>query len=229
MAQLTADRSTGQLYTCLDKRTVRVMSLRSPEDLTARARIRDAAMEVFAERGAKGATIRAIAQRAGVSPALLQHHFGTKEQLRAACDDHVLAYLRQGVVLGIDQGQLGRPDFSAEIYHSAPPVLRYLVRALVEESPGSRMIFDRIVELTTPYLKGRDDSLDPRLRAAVFVAMRLGLVVLSPQLTDAIGAELLSEEGARKVGAAMLDILDPQLFDATITDQARRAVRRDES
>lgn len=201
------------------------MSTRPPEDLTARARIRDAAMDVFAERGAKGATIRAIAERAGVSPALLQHHFGTKDQLRAACDDHVLAYLRQGVAAGIDQGQLGRPGFAAEIYHSAPPVLRYLVRALVDESPGSSMIFEQIVELTLPYLKGRDASLDPKVRAAVFVAMRLGTVVLGSQLSDVIGADLLSEPGARAVGAAMLDILDPQLFDGAIADQARRAVR----
>jgi AcrR family transcriptional regulator len=195
--------------------------------LTARARIRDAAMEVFAERGAKGATIRGIAERAGVSPALLQHHFGTKEQLRAACDDHVLAYLRQGVAVGIDEGQLARPGFASEIYHSAPPVLRYLVRALVDESPGSAEIFAAIVELTMPYLKGSDDSLDPRLRASVFVAMRLGTVVLGSQLSGVLGAEVLSEEGARKIGAAMLDILDPRLFDASIGDQARRIVKGD--
>ncbi|GAB3752435.1 TetR/AcrR family transcriptional regulator [Microlunatus parietis] len=201
------------------------MTVRPPEDLTARARIRDAAMEVFAERGWKAATVRAIAERAGVSPALLQHHFGTKEQLRAACDDHVLDYLRQGVTLGIDQGQLGRPAFSTEIHRSAPSVVRYLVRALVDGSPGSALIFERIVELTVPYLKGRDPNLDPKIRAAVFVAMRLGLVVLGPQLSTLLGTELLSEQGARTAGAAMLDIFDPELFDASITEQARQAVR----
>lgn len=182
-------------------------------------------MEVFAERGWKAATIRAIAERAGVSPALLQHHFGTKEQLRAACDDHVLDYLRQGVTLGIDEGQLGQPGFASEIYQSAPPVVRYLVRALVDGSPGSALIFERIVELTVPYLRARDDGVDPKIRAAVLVAMRLGPVVLGPQLSTLIGGELLSEQGARTVGAAMLDILDPELFDASINEQARRAVR----
>lgn len=201
------------------------MTVRPPEDLTARARIRDAAMEVFAERGWKAATIRAIAERAGVSPALLQHHFGTKEQLRAACDDHVLDYLRQGVALGIDGGRLGQPEFSTEIYRSAPPVVRYLVRALVDGSPGSALIFEHIVELTVPYLKGRDQSVDPKIRAAVLVAMRLGLVVLGPQLSALLGTELLSEQGARTAGAAMLDILDPDLFDASITERARQAVR----
>ncbi|MFC7734043.1 TetR/AcrR family transcriptional regulator [Actinomadura keratinilytica] len=41
---------------------------RSSEDLTARARIRDAALREFAEHGVSGATIRGIAKAAGVSP-----------------------------------------------------------------------------------------------------------------------------------------------------------------
>jgi AcrR family transcriptional regulator len=55
-------------------------------DLTARARIREAALRHFAEEGYQGATIRAIAGTAGVSPGLLRHHFGSKEELRAACE-----------------------------------------------------------------------------------------------------------------------------------------------
>ena len=43
---------------------------RSAEDLTARARIRDAALRLFAERGTDGATIRDIAKAAGVSGGL---------------------------------------------------------------------------------------------------------------------------------------------------------------
>ncbi len=65
------------------------------EDLTGRARIRDAAMLEFAEHGAKGATIRGIAKAAGVSPALVQHHFGTKEALRRACDEYVIETIRE--------------------------------------------------------------------------------------------------------------------------------------
>src|SRR6266542_759545 len=52
------------------------------EDLTARARIRDAALRLFAERGVDGATIRDIAKAAGVSAGLVRHHFGSKEALR---------------------------------------------------------------------------------------------------------------------------------------------------
>ncbi len=62
---------------------------RSPEDLTARARIRDTAIACFAEEGF-GASFRTIAARAGVSPGLITHHFGSKAALRAECDDEVL-------------------------------------------------------------------------------------------------------------------------------------------
>lgn len=40
-----------------------------------------AARAEFAERAYDGASIRAIAARAGVDPALVHHYFGTKEQL----------------------------------------------------------------------------------------------------------------------------------------------------
>ena len=63
---------------------------RSAEDLTARARIRDAALRLFAERGLDGTTIRDIAKEAGVSGGLIRHHFGSKDGLRSACDVYAL-------------------------------------------------------------------------------------------------------------------------------------------
>ncbi len=41
----------------------------APDDLTARARIRDAALHRFGEVGFTAATLRGIAELAGVSPA----------------------------------------------------------------------------------------------------------------------------------------------------------------
>ena len=63
------------------------------EDLTARARIREAALKHFAEEGYERATIRAIAATAGVSPGLLRHHYGSKDELRTACDEYVFEML----------------------------------------------------------------------------------------------------------------------------------------
>jgi AcrR family transcriptional regulator len=60
------------------------------DDLTARARIRDAAIDAFAATGFD-ATVRQIAARAGVSAGLITHHFGSKDALRVECDAEVLA------------------------------------------------------------------------------------------------------------------------------------------
>ena len=56
-------------------------------DLTAAARIRDAAIEQFGEHGF-GVGLRTIAEAAGVSAALVIHHFGSKDGLRKACARH---------------------------------------------------------------------------------------------------------------------------------------------
>jgi AcrR family transcriptional regulator len=44
----------------------------------------DAALQLMAEGGAQAATVRAIADRAGVTPGLIRHYFHTKEDLTRA-------------------------------------------------------------------------------------------------------------------------------------------------
>lgn len=57
---------------------------RRPGPTETREAILAAARELFGERGYDGATIRAIAGRAGVDPALVHHFFGSKEQVFVA-------------------------------------------------------------------------------------------------------------------------------------------------
>lgn len=75
--------------------------LPATDDLTARARIRDAAIRTFAEAGMT-ASLRSIAAEAGVSAALILHHFGSRDGLRQACDQHVHTEVvrAKGAVLG---------------------------------------------------------------------------------------------------------------------------------
>jgi len=54
---------------------------RRPGSEDTRAAVLEAARERFAERGFEGASVRAIAARAGVDAALVHHYFGTKQQL----------------------------------------------------------------------------------------------------------------------------------------------------
>lgn len=54
---------------------------RRPGGTDTKAALLDAAREVFAEQGYDGATVRAIATRAGVDAAMVNHWFGSKEGL----------------------------------------------------------------------------------------------------------------------------------------------------
>lgn len=195
---------------------------RPPDDLTARARIRDVALDVFAAQGMAGATIRGIAEQAGVSPALVQHHFGTKTRLRAACDEHVLGYLRRAAETGIDQGRIGDADYLAALYRSAPPVMRYLARALVDGSPAAATVFDEIVAVTERYLVDRDGLSDAHTRAVVFTAMRLGVVVLHEHVSRGLGVDAFT--AGTRIGLATLDIVAPELIPDGVVEQVRTGI-----
>ncbi|MFC4950336.1 TetR/AcrR family transcriptional regulator [Pseudonocardia sp. GCM10023141] len=196
------------------------------DDLTARARIRDAAMAEFAERGLAGTTIRAVAERAGVSPALVQHHFGTKQRLREACDAHVVDYLRREAATGIDDGLIDDPGYIASIFRSAPPLLRYLARALVDGSPAAAGIFDDMVALTESYLADVPGAADARTRAVVFTAMRLGLTVMHDHVSRGLGVDLFSREGSTRVANATLDVVAPEIIPDGMADRVRTGLDR---
>lgn len=56
---------------------------RTPQGPVGEAGILEAAIAVMAEHGYHGTSVRDIAVRAGVSPAALYHHFGSKQELLA--------------------------------------------------------------------------------------------------------------------------------------------------
>ena len=195
-----------------------------PEDLTGRARIRDAALEEFAAHGVRGATVRAIAARAGVSPALVQHHFGTKEQLRRACDSYVLGYINREAVAAVEDDALADPAHLAELLRSAPRIQRYLARALVDGSPAAATLFDDLVALTARHLCDPPDAISTAdERALVLTAMRMGLIVLHEHMSRRLGTDSLGAAAASRIGQASLDLLNPALLPAELTEVARTA------
>lgn len=197
-----------------------------PDDLTARARIRDAALVEFSARGVAGATIRGIAERAGFSPALVQHHFGTKEGLRTACDAHVLEYFRAQTEAGFDAGRVGEPSFLAQVYASSPPVVHYLARALVDGSPAAATVFDEMVKLTERYLVDRPGLADARTRAIVYTGMRMGGLVLHEHLSRLLGVDVFDSAAAPRLARATLDIVAPELLPEGVAGRIVDALER---
>ena len=188
-------------------------------------------MRCFAEQGAKATTIRTVAEQAGVTPGLVSHHFGTKQGLRDACDAYGLEYLRDGITTAIDERGLADPNFLSSVYQSAPVVLRYLGRALVDGSTAAASLFDNIVTLTEDYLAGHPPQpdasrSDPRAQAAVLIAMRLGMWVLHDHLVRALDADALTPEVLSRVSAALVDIMSPEFTGADLLAMARSGLAR---
>ena len=143
------------------------------ENLTARARIRNAALAQFAEHGYDKTTLRGIAAAAGVSPGLLRHHFGSREALRDAVDAHVVQEIRRindEIMAASDQGDLGKAAFSRQ---AIQPFHGYLIRGLMDGSKTIATVFDQMVGMTEGWLAVADanrpdpPALDRRTRTAV--------------------------------------------------------------
>ena len=69
-------------------------STRRPEasssDLTAKARIRNAALDLYADFGEDATSMRAVAEKAGVTVGLVVHHYSTKDGLREAVEQRIV-------------------------------------------------------------------------------------------------------------------------------------------
>ena len=184
---------------------------RSPEDLTARARIRDAALVQFAERGVAGATIKGIAEQAGVSPGLVQHHFGTKENLRQVCDDAVIDVFRRRTTRGAVSGEITKPEFIADLYDASPPLLRYLARAAVDGGPAAAAVLDELASGAEEFLthtwpeRFPPGSQRARDSASVMCAMHVGVILLHGHLARQMGSSLEGADSTR-IGLAMVDL-----------------------
>ena len=166
-------------------------------DRTARARIRDAAIALFGANGVAATSVRAIAVDAGVSPALVIHHFGSKEALRTACDDHVAASIRRAKTETMAGGPGLDTMAALRRLDDAVPLLRYLARTLVEPSPRVAGLVDELVADAVAYTAEGErtgllrPSRDPRARAAVMTVWSLGALVLHDHVARLLGADLI--------------------------------------
>ncbi|MGI5241584.1 helix-turn-helix domain-containing protein [Dactylosporangium sp. CA-139066] len=198
------------------------------EDLTARARIRDAAIRLFTERGMDGTTVRDIAQAAGVSPGLLRHHFGSKEALREACDAYVLEQaikLKEQVMF---DGQMANPAFLPNVHPTILLTYRYVTRALLDGSTTAAAMFDDLVARTEEWMAKHapDITDDHRALAAVLVGMQSGLAVMHEHVSRALGIDVFSLEGHLRMAAALGDLYSHPLLDPEFVAQTHGALDR---
>lgn len=160
-------------------------------ELTAHARIRRAALVSFAKLGMAATTIRGVAGAAGVSPGLVQHHFRSKEGLRAAVDAFVLERASKAVSdasRGGSPGEVaaGFADRIAELIRSSPELVAYARRSLLEGDPSGLALFDSLVALARSELQRL--AAEGLLRSDLdltWAALHIVLVSTAPVLLEA--------------------------------------------
>jgi AcrR family transcriptional regulator len=158
-------------------------------DLTAAARIRNAALDGFARDGVAATSIRSVADAAGVSPGLVQHHFPNKAELRSAVNEYVI-WIARDAFEDVSVGENAADIFEelgnriTALVREHPTALRYVARAAVEGDPAALELFDGFVAIAEAHQSRLADAglLEPgvdRTWAALhLVVFNLGTVLL---------------------------------------------------
>ena len=139
-------------------------------DLTAAARIRDAAIEQFGQHGFR-VGLRAIAEAAGASAALVIHHFGSKEGLRKACDEYVAEEVRSGKSAAMQSNDPATWLAQMAEIEDYAPLMAYLVRSMQAGGDLANFLWQRMIENAQGYMEEGvragtiKPSRDPRARA----------------------------------------------------------------
>ncbi|MEQ4717134.1 TetR family transcriptional regulator [Nonomuraea sp. B19D2] len=195
-------------------------------DLTAQAKIRDAAIAHFARDGFQKTNLRAVAATAGVSAGLVIHHFGSKEKLRSVCDDHVLG------VLVRRSHEAGTADLLREFMSNPEEYhlhVRYMVRAIEEDTPAAGRLVDTLVAESESILRAgmAEGSIRPysdvRALAVLTVLTSLATLTMAPPLTRALGFDGFGPEVLRRLALPTLELYTHGLYADDAPLKAARA------
>jgi TetR/AcrR family transcriptional regulator, regulator of cefoperazone and chloramphenicol sensitivity len=200
------------------------------EDLTPKARIRDAAMARFAADGVAATSIRAVAADAGVSPALVIHHFGTKDGLVQAVEDAVVHRLADAHAMVHSSGPQALADYLralSEMMRREPTVRDYIGRTVAEGGEAAATLFHRLFAFASNdrhlveagIIRG---DTDPFWRAMHQVLLFVAPLAFRQLIDRELGASSLEPGEEERALDAKLDLLQHGLYVSSNDHQPQR-------
>jgi len=167
---------------------------------SGRKKLIAAGTKLFAERGFAGASVRDIAREAGVSIGLIRSHFGSKEGLRTEIEAHVaeqVEALYSTVVEHSGSRALERVvEDAVEWIERDRDALLYLRTALMEKTPGSQKMFERLLATLRRFVKQNreqgflQEGVDEEWAVIYLVFDFLGPALIEPFAEEAFGASM---------------------------------------
>jgi AcrR family transcriptional regulator len=153
---------------------------RRPGPSTTREEILIAARESFAKHGYEGTSLRAIAARAGVDPALVRRFYGSKEGLLvAALTVTFEPGERLAEVVGRDLDTLGDQiiDYVLSVWEQAPSrdILIAMIRSACTNERAARLLRDFFAGQILARLAGPLKGKEAQLRASAIGSQIVGL------------------------------------------------------
>lgn len=189
---------------------------RRPGSTMTRQDIIRSARKLFAERGYRGATTRAIAQDARVDPALIHHFFHTKEGLfAAAISDAFRPESILETVGGPDDGTVGEKLIRGFLKLWDDPEAREPMLAVVRSSmaydDAARLVSEFVTTQVIGQVVKRYSISDLELRTSLVGAQIIGILVVRYVLRIEPFASLSSETVATLLGSGIDRCLDADL------------------
>jgi AcrR family transcriptional regulator len=188
------------------------------DDLTAAARIRNAALEGFARDGVTATSIRDVAKAAKVSAGLVQHHFKTKAALQQAVNEHVVQIAMEafeGLEETTTTDELVQTigDRITGLVRDHRSAALYVIRSVAQGEEAGLNIFDGLVALATAHVErlARDETLredvDQLWTALHLVIFNLGTVLFEPAIDRHLPAPLRDPDQLERWNRATTQLL----------------------
>lgn len=190
-------------------------------DLTALARIRNAALEGFARDGVAATTIRDVAKAAGVSPGLVQHHFKTKADLERGVNEYVLQIAVEASE-GLEDSAaettteelfLAMGERITELVRDHRSALLYVIRSAAAGEKAGLDIFDAFLALVNKHVErlGKEgtlrDDVDRLWLGLQVVILDLGTVLLGPAIDRHLPEPLMEPDQLERWRSASTELL----------------------
>lgn len=200
--------------------------------LDTRAQLIEVATTAFARDGIASTSLRAIAKEAGVSPALVVHHFGSREKLIEDCIIKALGLWvteNQEFVDVSLSTSLTKWQGSDE-KHGVK--LQFFRQVLLAGGAPANALFSRMVKETEMILeaqaaKGQSRKMENRKDFALLIAMHeLAPLLLQNQLNDYLGGSYLEGEAKDRLSAAREDLLAKGILRKAEVDSAKKKKKK---